>query len=61
VHIQLVSGSLFALWIYGHDAPDDVLAFTTGAPPGQPGAVGDLLWGCKSQVFPVLLQPPGCV
>jgi RTX calcium-binding nonapeptide repeat (4 copies) len=60
VHIQLVSGSLFALWIYGHDAPDDVLAFTTGAAPGQPGAVGDLLWGCRSQVFPVLLQPPGC-
>jgi hypothetical protein len=60
VHVQLVSGSLFALWIFGLDAVDDALAFTTGAPPGQPGAVGDLLWGCKSQVFPVLLQPPGC-
>jgi hypothetical protein len=28
--------------------------------PGQQGAVFDLLWGCKSQVFPALLLPPGC-
>jgi hypothetical protein len=54
-----VAGSIIPLWIYGHDAPDDVLAFTTGAPPGQPSAVGDLLWGCRSQV-PALLLPPGC-
>jgi hypothetical protein len=60
MRIQLVAGSIIPLWLYGHDAPDDVLAFTTGAPPGQPGAVGDLLWGCKSQVFPALLLPPGC-
>jgi len=61
VRIQLVAGSIIPLWLYGHDAPDDALAFTTGAPPGQAGAVFDLLWGCKSQVFPALLLPPGCV
>jgi hypothetical protein len=61
VRITLVAGSIIPLWLYGRDAPDDVLAFTTGAPPGQPGAVPDLLWGCKSQVFPALLLPPGCV
>jgi hypothetical protein len=60
VRIQLVAGSIIPLWLYGHDAPDDVLAVTTGAPPRQPGAVADLLWGCKSQVFPALLLPPGC-
>ena len=58
---QLVAGSIIQLWIYAHDAPDDALAFTTGAPPGQPGAVGDGLWGCMAQAFPPALRPPGCV
>jgi hypothetical protein len=61
VRIRLVAGSIFQLWIYAHDAADDALAFTTGAPPGQPGSVGDGLWGCMSQVFPAVLRPPGCV
>jgi hypothetical protein len=61
VRIQLVAGSIIQLWIYAHDAADDALAFTTGAPPGQPGAVGDGLWGCMSQVFPAVLRPLGCV
>jgi hypothetical protein len=60
VRIQLVAGSIIQLWVYAHDAPDDALAFTTGAPPGQPGAVGDGMWGCTSPVFPAALRPPGC-
>jgi hypothetical protein len=61
VRIQLVAGSIIQLWVYAHDAPDDALAFTTGAPPDQPGAVGDGMWGCLSLVFPPALRPPGCV
>jgi RTX calcium-binding nonapeptide repeat (4 copies) len=60
VRLQFVGGTIDALWIFGRDAPDDVLAFTTGAAPGQPGAVVDGLWGCQSQVFPALFRPPGC-
>jgi hypothetical protein len=61
VRIQFVGGSIVPLWLYGHDAADDALAFTSTAAPGQAGAVGDLLWGCRSQVFPPVFRPPGCV
>jgi hypothetical protein len=60
VRIQLVAGSIVALWIAGRDDADDALAFTGVAAPTQPGATPDILWGCKSSVFPAAFRPPGC-
>ena len=60
VRIQLVVGTVIQLWLWAHSAAEDGIAFTTGAPPGQAGAVGDVLWGCTSANFPSGMRPPAC-
>jgi hypothetical protein len=60
VRIQLVVGTVIQLWLWAHSGAEDGIAFTTGAPPGQAGAVGDVLWGCTSASFPPLMRPPAC-
>jgi hypothetical protein len=60
VRIQLVVGTVIQLWLWAHSPPEDGIGFTTGAPPGQPGAVVDVLWGCTAPLFPPVLRPPSC-
>jgi hypothetical protein len=60
VRIQLVVGTVIQLWLWAYSAAEDGIAFTTGAPPQQPGAVGKLMWGCTSVSFPPVMRPPSC-
>jgi hypothetical protein len=40
--------------------PASAPARTTRSRRPTSSCTSDLLWGCKSQVFPALLLPPGC-
>jgi hypothetical protein len=60
VRLEFVGGSVVQMWLFVHSPGEDAIGFSTGAPPGQPGAVLDILWGCTSPNYPQIMRPPNC-
>ena len=60
VRLQLVSGTIVPLWLWAHSPSEDGILFTHSAPPGQPGSVAKIMWGCSSANYPPVLLPPTC-
>jgi len=60
VRLEFVGGSVVQLWVFIHSPHEDAIGISTGAPPGQPGATLDILWGCTSPNYPQIMRPPNC-
>jgi hypothetical protein len=60
VRLEFVGGSVVQMWLFVHSPQEDAIGFSSVAPPGQPGAVLDILYGCTSPNYPQTMRPPNC-